>query len=203
MAEDDHGRRGSGDLQTPFLFVPHGDPLPLDWMARHPGWVRFPATMVPRRPTARAGTGAQAQTRPAAPLATPLMDAATLGMTAGGAAAIPGVLDAYGTAAVMAAPLAVPLAPEALVLVLVVVGGILVWQYMAREQARALKAQPATPLPPLLPADPGLVPPPVAPDRPADAGLPPAPPIPGPARPAAGGPGAPRALHSRLRPGRG
>ncbi len=175
MAEDDHGRPGPGDLQTPFLFVPHGDPLPLDWMARHPGWVKFPATMVPRRPAARAGTGAQAQARPAAPLATPIMDAATLGMTAGGAAAIPGVLDAGGLVAAAAAPIEVLLAPE---LVLVLVGGILVWQYMPREQARSLKAQPATPLPPTLPADPGLVPSPIAPGWPADAGLPPAPPIP-------------------------
>ncbi len=176
MAEDDHGRPGPGDLQTPFLFMPHGDPLPLDWMARHPGWVKFPATMVPRRPAVRAGTGAQAHARPAAPLAMPIMDAAILGTTAGGAAAIPGVLDAYAPAA--AAAIAVPLAPEALVLVLVVVEGILVWQYMPREQARSLKAQPATPLPPTLPANPGLVPTPIAPDRPADTGLPPAPPIP-------------------------
>ncbi len=30
------------------MFVRHGDPLPHEWMARHPGWVRFPATLVPR-----------------------------------------------------------------------------------------------------------------------------------------------------------
>jgi hypothetical protein len=36
------------DLNAPFLFVRHGDPLPNEWMARHPGWVKFPATMVPR-----------------------------------------------------------------------------------------------------------------------------------------------------------
>ena len=72
MTEDDHGRPGPGDLQTPFLFVPHGDPLPLDWMARHPGWVKFPATMVPRRPAARTGTGTQARARPAGSYQRPL-----------------------------------------------------------------------------------------------------------------------------------
>jgi len=40
--------RGVNDIETPFVFVRHGDPLPLDWMARHPGWVKFPATLVPR-----------------------------------------------------------------------------------------------------------------------------------------------------------
>jgi hypothetical protein len=38
-------------LVVPFIFVPHGCPLPVEWMAEHPGWVRFPATMVPRDPT--------------------------------------------------------------------------------------------------------------------------------------------------------
>jgi putative chitinase len=40
--------RGANEIKTPFVFVRHGDPPPLDWMARHPGWVRFPATLVPR-----------------------------------------------------------------------------------------------------------------------------------------------------------
>ncbi len=44
--------RGANEIGTPFVFVRHGDPLPLDWMARHPGWIRFPATLVPR-PTPR------------------------------------------------------------------------------------------------------------------------------------------------------
>ncbi len=35
-------------LSTPFMFVPHDDPEPLEWMQAHPGWVKFPATMVPR-----------------------------------------------------------------------------------------------------------------------------------------------------------
>ncbi len=32
----------------PFIFVRHGDPPPLEWMARHPGGVKFPAVMIPR-----------------------------------------------------------------------------------------------------------------------------------------------------------
>jgi hypothetical protein len=37
-------------LVVPFIFVPHGHPLPIEWMHEHPGWVRFPATFVPRDP---------------------------------------------------------------------------------------------------------------------------------------------------------
>ena len=39
-----------GDLRVPFIFVPHGAPDPVEWKAAHPGWVRFPATFVPRKP---------------------------------------------------------------------------------------------------------------------------------------------------------
>lgn len=35
-------------LRVPFIFVPHGAPMPLDWMAEHPGWVKISATFVPR-----------------------------------------------------------------------------------------------------------------------------------------------------------
>ena len=35
------------DLEIPFIFVPHGAPEPTEWMALHPGWVKFPATFVP------------------------------------------------------------------------------------------------------------------------------------------------------------
>lgn len=45
MAED---KPGGSDLKAEFVFVKHGDPLPTAWMAAHPGWVRFPATLVPR-----------------------------------------------------------------------------------------------------------------------------------------------------------
>ena len=40
--------KDSNAIAVPFVFVRHGDPLPVEWMARHPGWVRFPATLVPR-----------------------------------------------------------------------------------------------------------------------------------------------------------
>ena len=42
-------RPHSGEEQSPFLFVPHGETPPADWLARHPGWISFPATLVPRR----------------------------------------------------------------------------------------------------------------------------------------------------------
>lgn len=50
MTDNSHKPGGSGpdDLQTPFLFVPHGAPEPVEWMRKHPGWVKFPATFVPR-----------------------------------------------------------------------------------------------------------------------------------------------------------
>jgi hypothetical protein len=41
---------GSDTLRVPFMFVKHGDPLPTEWMGRHPGWVKFPAILVPRDP---------------------------------------------------------------------------------------------------------------------------------------------------------
>ena len=44
---DGKGRESNG-IKVPFVFVRHGDPLPVDWMTRHPGWVKFPATLVPR-----------------------------------------------------------------------------------------------------------------------------------------------------------
>jgi hypothetical protein len=51
-------------LRVPFAFIPHGAPLPLEWMAAHPGWVKFPATFVPRAqaslPTKTAAPGAPA-----------------------------------------------------------------------------------------------------------------------------------------------
>ena len=35
-------------VRIPFCFVPHGAPEPTEWMARHPGWFKIPATFVPR-----------------------------------------------------------------------------------------------------------------------------------------------------------
>lgn len=50
------GKPEGSEFKVPFLFVKHGDPLPLEWMAAHPGWVKFPATLVPRpAPGARPG----------------------------------------------------------------------------------------------------------------------------------------------------
>ena len=49
MANDrKHGRSLSDELSAPFIFVPRGDPAPTDWMAEHPGWVKYPAVMIPR-----------------------------------------------------------------------------------------------------------------------------------------------------------
>jgi len=47
MAKSDDG--GGNGFEVPFVFVKHGDPLPREWMARHPDWVKFPATLVVRR----------------------------------------------------------------------------------------------------------------------------------------------------------
>jgi hypothetical protein len=35
-------------LRLPFVFVPDGAPLPLEWMAAHPGFVTLPARFLPR-----------------------------------------------------------------------------------------------------------------------------------------------------------
>jgi hypothetical protein len=35
-------------VRLPFCFVPHGAPEPTEWMARHPGWFKIPATFIPR-----------------------------------------------------------------------------------------------------------------------------------------------------------
>ncbi len=50
MASDRPREPGPYDLVVPFVFVPHGAPEPTDWMADHPGWVKFPATMIVRGP---------------------------------------------------------------------------------------------------------------------------------------------------------
>jgi hypothetical protein len=33
------------DLSVPFVFVPNGAPDPVEWRARHPGWVAMPAKL--------------------------------------------------------------------------------------------------------------------------------------------------------------
>ena len=62
MADDD--RPESDELKAAFVFVPHGDPESVEWMHRHPGWVRFPATMLPRAANP-ANPAPQAETAPA------------------------------------------------------------------------------------------------------------------------------------------
>jgi len=39
-------------LVLPFIFVPHADPWPTEWLREHPGAARIPATFVPRAPAA-------------------------------------------------------------------------------------------------------------------------------------------------------
>jgi hypothetical protein len=52
MADDDIADPNDPDtLVVPFIFVPRGHPPPTEWLAAHPGWIRFPATMFPRDPT--------------------------------------------------------------------------------------------------------------------------------------------------------
>ncbi len=47
-ALSDEELEAHGILRVPFVFVPHGDVPPADWLAEHPGWVKIPATFVPR-----------------------------------------------------------------------------------------------------------------------------------------------------------
>ena len=52
-------------LKVPFVFVPKGSPLPLDWMALHPGFVTISATFVPRaQPGPRPGPEPKAVSAP-------------------------------------------------------------------------------------------------------------------------------------------
>ncbi len=36
------------ELKLPFIFVPHGEPEPTDWLRDHPDYIKLPATFVPR-----------------------------------------------------------------------------------------------------------------------------------------------------------
>jgi hypothetical protein len=36
------------ELKLPFIFVPHGAPEPVEWLGKHPDWIKLPATVVPR-----------------------------------------------------------------------------------------------------------------------------------------------------------
>jgi hypothetical protein len=44
----DQDRHYDDELRIPFLFVPHGDPFPTEWVREHPDYVRIPAIMLPR-----------------------------------------------------------------------------------------------------------------------------------------------------------
>ena len=36
------------ELKLPFIFVPYGAPEPTEWLARHPDYIKLPATFEPR-----------------------------------------------------------------------------------------------------------------------------------------------------------
>ncbi|MBV8613941.1 MAG: glycoside hydrolase family protein [Acetobacteraceae bacterium] len=48
MADEKDWPSGWDVVRIPFCFVPHGAPEPTEWMARHPGWFKIPATFIPR-----------------------------------------------------------------------------------------------------------------------------------------------------------
>jgi len=47
---DDARRPGLGEERFDMLWVPRGTEPTTAWLAAHPGWVKFPAVMLPRRP---------------------------------------------------------------------------------------------------------------------------------------------------------
>ncbi|MCW3474313.1 AHH domain-containing protein [Limobrevibacterium gyesilva] len=181
---DDPSRRISNpdSLDTPFLFVPHGAPEPIEWMARHPGWVKFPAVMVPR------GSRPDSPAAPSPILTTSLGAAAVVaessGLVEGGATA------AVGIAATSIADLAAAAVAAAAAASLVTLGIVF---YPRRLQSpdqdenspelRQLRALPRPEgfVPPSeLPAPPGLVPPSGGDLKPAEGGFTPTPPTPPP-----------------------
>ena len=61
-------------LKVPFVFVPHGNPLPLEWMAAHPHHVTIPGVFIPHPPAEadmalepQPGAEGQAEPPPAEP----------------------------------------------------------------------------------------------------------------------------------------
>jgi hypothetical protein len=47
MTVTDDPRNDPNMVSVPFIFVGHGDPLPVQWMAEHPDYIKVPAVMVP------------------------------------------------------------------------------------------------------------------------------------------------------------
>jgi hypothetical protein len=63
-------------LRIPFIFVPRGDPPPLQWMAEHPDYLKVPAVMAPHgSPPPWPWGGARADPPETAPQPTPTADA--------------------------------------------------------------------------------------------------------------------------------
>jgi hypothetical protein len=167
---DDTSAPHSDDLHLPWIFVPHGAPEPTEWMAEHPGWIKIPATMVPRGSGNR-GLGRRSTSLPPV----------TLGTTATGLAA-PGLIGsgAEGGVATLGEILAGAAAPLAAL-------GILLYpsrtappemDEASPELRRTLGKPPTealTPPPPSAPL-PGLVPP--ATNQQSSEGFTPSPPTP-------------------------
>jgi hypothetical protein len=36
------------EIKLPFIYIPHGEPEPTEWLQRHPDYIKMPATYVPR-----------------------------------------------------------------------------------------------------------------------------------------------------------
>ena len=98
MADDDIADPNDPNtLVVPFVFVPRGHPPPTEWLAAHPGWIRFPATMIPRDPAA-GESGPQWSVQidfPDEPGASPTAAATepTAAVASGGAAGVQQVAD--------------------------------------------------------------------------------------------------------------
>jgi hypothetical protein len=62
-------------VRIPFIFVKHGDPPPLRWMAEHPGYLKVPAIMVPHgSPPPWPRGGARARPPQSAQASTPTVE---------------------------------------------------------------------------------------------------------------------------------
>jgi hypothetical protein len=175
---------GFDDLRIPFIFVPRGAPMPREWMAAHPGWVKIPATFVPRRTQGagefRVDIAEEARPSTALPVTPVASLAAGPGLGAADPAVSLGQLIGVGRAA-----LAMPLAAA---------GDLLFWptpanppnesallnRWLKEHDGKGLHGGlvPPPPTPPL----PGLEPPTLSRTKPGEGGFtppPPARPLPG------------------------